>query len=309
MSIDALFLADETIQQERIANSVKLDKEVGLSYLRSLSERTGIPNYATGRALSPSSFKHFMANPLKYIEKMCEPPQTEEERRDELYNSRKRHFLIGKVFEDYLRQGVEKSNDTIYRICSGDLTAGEKALAHADGKTAVRFDDYQSALQMYEETYRSIPSYVEKLRTMRHEPRCNALVDVAGIEVLINGFGDAIRHSEYGTDIKTIDSIADARRRVWEPYYGGFQYWLQAAFYSLIWNLQSFDFLFVSKKATTMILLVEIDQSGIEALQEYLITNWLTAFVWNLEHGFENLAPYEFRGALPRNVSHKATLF
>ena len=276
------------------------EKRTGFEQLEALNQRTGIPNYSTGRAFSPSSLKKFGQNPMKYIEYVKERPKTEAERLEDFYNSRTRHFTIGQVFEDLLRYGLEETYDNHYQVEPGTLTKAVKESAHESGRKAVRKDDWGVCLRMMLTVKELVPEYVEKLRASAFEAPAYGPIIVGPNTIEIGGYLDSYLASEkHASDIKTIESIAEAMKRIFERSYGHFQYWMQPAVYHARHGFDNFDFMFVSKDEYPSVMLISFDREQLDIMTEHLKSTVLSQAAFCLENGFEK-SPSQFWKPLPR---------
>lgn len=276
------------------------EKQVGFDQLTALADRTGNPNYATGRAFSPSSLKKVHHHPLKYIEYVKEKPQTQAERLEVFYNSGKRHFAIGQVFEDMLRHGIEKTADELYVPESGTLTPAVKKAAHESGRKAVRAADWEKCIQMHLTVKEVAPEYVERLRVSSFEAPAYDTVKVGPNEIQVGGYLDSFyAPDKYASDIKTIEKMSDAEKRIFERNWGTFQYWLQPAIYDIRFNFKKFEFMFVSKDEHPSVMLISFGRDQLDQLREYLLSTVLSEVAFYLENGFQTQTS-QFWGKMPR---------
>lgn len=293
MSIHALFEAKEKAPSFGGLTPITLEKRLGLVQLEALSMRTGISNYATGRAFSASSLKRLYNHPLKYIEYASEPPRTDEDRIEDFYNAKKSAFTIGEMFEDFIR-GRELYDAKYMVLATDTVSATAKKEASEAGQLAVRARDHALVIDMAEALTRQAPELAEMIQGASHEVQKQPRAEVFGTEILLNGFSD-FEAGGVGGDIKTIDSLSDASSRIFEKSWGRFQYWMQAALYHMDGDgYDEFKFVFIAKKSL-QILTVSLDREALDLLADELKRCVLTPALYYLENGFEEEAPFNYR--------------
>lgn len=291
MSLDALFTNIETSDKWPGVYIPRLEKRIGLKQLARLNEQ-GAYLYPD-RAFSPSSLKRLVKSGLDYLDYICEPKRTPEEDLEDSYNSRKRAFTRGILFEDMLCLGEYYFQTDKYMVLKSDtIGANQKSQAKEEGKRCVRKTDFELVRAMYHTVAKKCPELVKTLQEKcTYQVQTNGLVSVGDEQIKLNGFTDCellpsigLKH---GYEIKTIDGAAECENRVFDRPYGSFHYWMQAAVYHSIRNYEAFTFVFVSKKRFHPVVTMHFEEEALDNLVEQLKTLALIPALHYLENGFE----------------------
>ncbi len=232
------------------------------------------------RPLSYSSLKEFRKSPLHYIEYVTQ------ERRSTAPMVEGKVFealLMGQRMEDLFVPFSRPEPERDFRTKANQQARNEaRAAAQASGRDAIEDQDLDRIQRIVDQAWRH--PFMRHLRRYRYRQPDEKVIIEKRTRLKVLGKADlCYQRSRIGVDIKFVHSIAEFEQHLFGRSY---QYWLQAAVYSLVYGYREFYFFATQSQGHPFSQAFHLDCETLAILREYLIDHVLMKFRHHLARGF-----------------------